>query len=172
MQEFPVVLLQWRDRRSSNRADNDDEDEEMRPHRELFVASTFHEYVRPTWQPKISTFCTSLTGITQVYRRAWISALQAPSRRRMAKGWRCPQAQIDKADAFPEVVDRVREWLRGLDLVDEDEQLVDGVCWCTDGVRLRVRRLHTEADLTAPSPAAVGPPRFCKWLAVRGRNTH
>lgn len=95
-----------------------------------------------------------------------------PSRRKMAKGWRCPQAQIDKADAFPEVVDRVREWLRGLDLVDEDEQLVDGVCWCTDGVRLRVRRLHTEADLTAPSPAAVGPPRFCKWLAVRGRNTH
>lgn len=27
---------------------------------------TFHTYVRPTWRPQLSTFCTSLTGIQQV----------------------------------------------------------------------------------------------------------
>jgi hypothetical protein len=27
---------------------------------------TFHSYVRPTWQPILTDFCSSLTGITQV----------------------------------------------------------------------------------------------------------
>lgn len=27
---------------------------------------TFHSYVQPTWQPKLTEFCIALTGITQV----------------------------------------------------------------------------------------------------------
>lgn len=27
---------------------------------------TFHTYIKPTWQPVLSEFCTTLTGITQV----------------------------------------------------------------------------------------------------------
>lgn len=30
------------------------------------VVSIFHEYVRPVHHPKLTTFCTELTGITQV----------------------------------------------------------------------------------------------------------
>jgi 3'-5' exoribonuclease 1 len=35
--------------------------------RELDVADIFHSYVRPTWRPVLSSFCTQLTGITQVW---------------------------------------------------------------------------------------------------------
>lgn len=32
----------------------------------LAHVDTFHSYVRPTWRPQLSTFCTNLTGIQQV----------------------------------------------------------------------------------------------------------
>jgi hypothetical protein len=79
-QEFPVVLLQW--------AEDDVDDDETASHvsspstseassgtvsrvvggrsRRLHIIDTFHTYVRPTWRPKLSEFCTSLTGIQQV----------------------------------------------------------------------------------------------------------
>lgn len=79
-QEFPVVLLQWAE---------DDEDEAETASitsspsnsegsggtvsrvvggrsRRLHIIDTFHTYVRPTWRPQLSEFCTSLTGIQQV----------------------------------------------------------------------------------------------------------
>lgn len=34
--------------------------------RRLVIKDTFHSYVRPVWQPTLTTFCTSLTGISQV----------------------------------------------------------------------------------------------------------
>jgi hypothetical protein len=33
---------------------------------ELKIIDQFHSYVKPTWRPALSTFCTSLTGISQV----------------------------------------------------------------------------------------------------------
>lgn len=46
------------------------EDEIQEPkwpgNRRLVIKDTFHSYVRPVWQPKLTTFCTSLTGISQV----------------------------------------------------------------------------------------------------------
>lgn len=32
----------------------------------LVIKDKFHSYVRPVWQPKLSTFCKGLTGISQV----------------------------------------------------------------------------------------------------------
>lgn len=45
----------------------------------------FHHYVRPTKQPKLSPFCTELTGITQ--------------------------ETVDAADTFPEVLGKLTVWL-------------------------------------------------------------
>ena len=48
--------------------------------------STFREYVRPTIQPKLSDFCTSLTGIDQ--------------------------ETVDKASTFPTVLENFEKWMR------------------------------------------------------------
>jgi len=50
------------------------------------IISEFHEYCRPVLNPKLSEFCTKLTGITQ--------------------------AQVDRAATFPEVYTRHTKWLR------------------------------------------------------------
>ena len=46
--------MRWRDKADDGTAS------------ELEVVDTFHSYVRPTWRPVLSQFCTDLTGITQV----------------------------------------------------------------------------------------------------------
>ncbi|RNF20582.1 exonuclease [Trypanosoma conorhini] len=53
---------------------------------ELCVAAEFHSYVRPTRNPRLTQFCTTLTGITQ--------------------------AQVDAAPTLPEVLRRFDRWLR------------------------------------------------------------
>ena len=53
-QEFPVVLLRWADRENDGRAS------------ELTQVAEFRSYVRPTWRDTLTSFCTALTGITQV----------------------------------------------------------------------------------------------------------
>lgn len=37
--------------------------------KKLVIKDQFHSYVRPVWQPKLSTFCSGLTGISQVSTR-------------------------------------------------------------------------------------------------------
>lgn len=37
--------------------------------KKLVIKDQFHSYVRPVWQPKLSTFCSGLTGISQVSRK-------------------------------------------------------------------------------------------------------
>lgn len=54
-QEFPVVLLKWADR-----------DATTGHARTLVKVDEFRSYVRPTWRPALTDFCTALTGITQV----------------------------------------------------------------------------------------------------------
>lgn len=36
---------------------------------------TFHTYVRPTWKPILTDFCSTLTGITQVSCRSFELAM-------------------------------------------------------------------------------------------------
>jgi 3'-5' exoribonuclease 1 len=49
-QEWPVCLLGWRDKTKGI----------------LDIISEFRTFVKPTWRPELSEFCTRLTGITQV----------------------------------------------------------------------------------------------------------
>lgn len=53
-QEWPVCLLRWRDKNARGKA------------RVLEVVDEFRSFVRPTWRPQLTSFCTTLTGITQV----------------------------------------------------------------------------------------------------------
>lgn len=102
--EFPVVLLRWKQAEQSS---EDSQVERSTFDQELYIASTFHSYVRPTWQPILSTFCTSLTGITQ--------------------------DMVESAPTFPDVILKLRKWMKGEGLIDEDDQIVEECCWCTDG---------------------------------------
>ncbi|KAG6829986.1 hypothetical protein H0H87_009593 [Tephrocybe sp. NHM501043] len=52
--EFPVCLMRWKDRTDDLKAS------------QLEVVAEFRSFVKPTWQPNLSQFCTELTGITQV----------------------------------------------------------------------------------------------------------
>lgn len=66
--EFPVVLLKWE---HSGPEPGDDEEPaegegQGREHWRLVVVDSFQSFVRPTWRPQLSAFCTELTGIKQV----------------------------------------------------------------------------------------------------------
>lgn len=52
-QEFPVVLVKWVSQASAENG------------MELVVVDSFQSYVKPVWRSRLSTFATSLTGITQ-----------------------------------------------------------------------------------------------------------
>ncbi|KAJ9094464.1 hypothetical protein QFC21_006003 [Naganishia friedmannii] len=76
------------------------------PGKKLVILDKFHSYVRPMWQPKLTKFCTGLTGITQ--------------------------ETIDSAPTFPEMIKLLEQWLEGHDLL-VGGRLRDKACWCTDG---------------------------------------
>ncbi|NXD17509.1 ERI1 exoribonuclease, partial [Nothocercus nigrocapillus] len=58
--------------------------------RTLEIEDAFQQYVKPEINPKLSAFCIGLTGITQDV--------------------------VDKADAFPQVLQNVVEWMRQREL--------------------------------------------------------
>jgi inhibitor of KinA sporulation pathway (predicted exonuclease) len=62
--------------------------------RTLRVENVFHSYVRPVKMPKLTAFCTKLTGITQ--------------------------ATVDDAPTFEPVFDAIRQWLQAHDFLDEN----------------------------------------------------
>ncbi|CAL1695448.1 unnamed protein product [Somion occarium] len=66
------------------------------------VQATFHEYVRPVIHPTLTAFCTDLTGITQ--------------------------DTVDKADTFPDVWDRFREFLKGQGVHDDPDSYIFVTC--------------------------------------------
>jgi hypothetical protein len=53
--EFPVCLLRWTDKKEDGTATK------------LVVVDEFRSFVRPTWRPQLDDFCTTLTGISQVW---------------------------------------------------------------------------------------------------------
>ncbi|OSD02860.1 hypothetical protein PYCCODRAFT_1444927 [Trametes coccinea BRFM310] len=94
--EWPVVLLRWKDKDIKGKA------------RELQVVDEFRSFVRPTWRPQLSQFCSALTGITQ--------------------------EQVDGAPSFPEVLDHFRSFLEKHELIDpESGRRLTRFCFCTDG---------------------------------------
>lgn len=89
--EWPVCLLGWRDKANGI----------------LDVISEFRSFVRPTWRPELSEFCTRLTGITQ--------------------------DQTDNAPQFPEVMESMAEFLITHRILDKDHRPLVRFCWCSDG---------------------------------------
>ncbi|KAI0080101.1 exonuclease [Panus rudis PR-1116 ss-1] len=66
------------------------------------VISTFHEYVKPVLHPTLTPFCTELTGITQDV--------------------------VDKADTFPEVWNRYRDFLKRQGVFDNPDAYIFVTC--------------------------------------------
>jgi len=94
--EWPVCLLRWKDKDPYGRAT------------QLEIVDEFRSFVKPTWRPQLSQFCTTLTGITQ--------------------------EQVDAAPTFTQLVDIFREFLERHGLIERGtgRKLVR-FCWCTDG---------------------------------------
>ncbi|KAI0721557.1 ribonuclease H-like domain-containing protein [Cerioporus squamosus] len=93
--EWPVCLLRWKDKNPRGKA------------RVLEVVDEFRSFVRPTWRPQLTPFCTTLTGITQ--------------------------EQVDAAPTFPEVLQEFRTFLEKNKLIDHCGQRLARFCFCTDG---------------------------------------
>ena len=72
------------------------------------VVAYFHEYVRPTRNPILTSFCTELTGITQ--------------------------EMVDKADTYPEVYDRFTSFLQehGMTDANGDKKVSFSIATCGD----------------------------------------
>ncbi|GAA5910198.1 3'-5' exonuclease [Sporobolomyces salmoneus] len=104
--EWPVILLQWRRRKIESRNPLLDEhvQEEGEEEWELYEVDEFHSFVKPTWAPELSEFCTELTGITQ--------------------------DQVDSAPTFQEVLKKFeKEFITKHELFTKSNQTI----WITDG---------------------------------------
>ncbi|TCD66457.1 hypothetical protein EIP91_001337 [Steccherinum ochraceum] len=94
--EWPVLLLRWRDKDAVGRANK------------LEVVDQFRSFVKPTWRPSLSPFCTALTGITQ--------------------------PDVDTAPPFTILIWLFRDFLVRNGLIDaETGNPLIRFCWCTDG---------------------------------------
>lgn len=94
--EFPVVLLRWADKTPDGRAST------------LVRVDEFHTFVRPTFRPRLSSFCTELTGISQ--------------------------ADVDAAPTFAEMIPQLRDWLAKHNLIcPRSGRKLQRFMWCTDG---------------------------------------
>ncbi|KAF8590520.1 hypothetical protein K439DRAFT_1403650 [Ramaria rubella] len=97
--EWPVVLLTWDDRDDDGKASH------------LKVVDEFRSFVRPTWKPILTEFCTSLTGIAQA-----------------------SNADVDSAPVFSAVLDNFHAFLcrNGL-ICHRTGQRLKKFTWATDG---------------------------------------
>ncbi|KAF7295112.1 Exonuclease domain-containing protein [Mycena indigotica] len=93
--EFPVFLMKWKDKTENDHAS------------QLEIAAEFHSFVRPSWRPQLSAFCTGLTNITQ--------------------------EKVDAAPDFPRVLDSLRSFLMKQGVIDKFGRRKLKYCWCTDG---------------------------------------
>ncbi|KAJ7273498.1 ribonuclease H-like domain-containing protein [Mycena haematopus] len=93
--EFPVCLMRWTDRDGGKAS-------------QLEVIAEFRSFVKPSWRPSLSKFCTELTGITQ--------------------------DQVDAAPDFPAVLRSLRAFLVEHKLIEKKNgKRRLRFCWCSDG---------------------------------------
>ncbi|KAF9228000.1 hypothetical protein BS17DRAFT_774617 [Gyrodon lividus] len=94
--EWPVCLLRWKTKSVKGKAS------------QLEIVDEFRSFVKPTWRPQLSQFCTHLTGITQ--------------------------AQVNHAPAFPKVLKMFARFLSQHGLIDpKNGRPLQRFCWCSDG---------------------------------------
>ncbi|WVQ79328.1 hypothetical protein IAT38_001425 [Cryptococcus sp. DSM 104549] len=110
--EFPVVLLRWTEPDAQGKT-------------KLEKVDQFRSYVRPTWSPKLSEFCISLTGITQ--------------------------ETVDNAPTFPEMLKELEKWMDKWDLRDASRGL-NSALWVTDGPWDLRDFVPKQLHITPPTP--------------------
>ncbi|KIJ17351.1 hypothetical protein PAXINDRAFT_168043 [Paxillus involutus ATCC 200175] len=94
--EWPVCLLRWKAKSATGKAT------------QLEIVDEFRSFVKPTWRPQLSQFCTDLTGIAQ--------------------------AQVNHAPAFPKVLKMFARFLAQHGLIDpKNGRPLQRFCWCSDG---------------------------------------
>ncbi|EIN03621.1 hypothetical protein PUNSTDRAFT_146951 [Punctularia strigosozonata HHB-11173 SS5] len=95
--EWPVCLMRWMDKDGPSGVAKD-----------LRIVDEFRAFVKPTWRPVLSKFCTELTGIEQ--------------------------ADVDSAPTFPEVLASFRGFLVKNGLLDaETDERLCRFCFSSDG---------------------------------------
>ncbi|XP_055488660.1 3'-5' exoribonuclease 1 isoform X1 [Leucoraja erinacea] len=100
--------------------------------RTLEIEDTFQEYVKPEQKPTLTEFCTKLTGITQ--------------------------DMVDKAGSFPDVLQRVVDWMRERELGTKCRYAI-----LTDGSWDMSKFLNVQCHLSR-----IEYPRFAKkWINIR-----
>ncbi|KAJ7109163.1 ribonuclease H-like domain-containing protein [Mycena epipterygia] len=92
--EFPVCLMRWKDRNGDKAS-------------QLEIIEEFRSFVKPSWRPNLSDFCTELTGITQ--------------------------EQVDAAPQFPAMLRSFRAFLVKHKLIEKNGKQRLRFCWCSDG---------------------------------------
>lgn len=91
---------------------------------ELVVVDEFRRFVRPTWRPKLSAYCTQLTGITQVgcsslFVTRWTKTDQSAE-----------QADVDQAGTFVQVLQEFKQlFIKPYKLFTKRNK----TAWVTDG---------------------------------------
>ncbi|KAI0685487.1 ribonuclease H-like domain-containing protein [Cytidiella melzeri] len=95
--EWPVCLLRWKYKDGKGKASR------------LEIVDEFRSFVKPVWRPQLSSFCTTLTGITQT--------------------------DVDAAPPFANLVHTsFRDFLTRNGLIDaETGAALVRFCWCSDG---------------------------------------
>ncbi|KAG1756283.1 ribonuclease H-like domain-containing protein [Suillus paluster] len=94
--EWPVCLMRWKDKSNLGKAC------------QLEIVDEFRSFVKPTWRPQLSQFCTELTGITQ--------------------------AQVNSAPNFQKVLKMFARFLARHGLIDpKSGRPIQRFCWCSDG---------------------------------------
>lgn len=48
------------------------------------------------------------------------------------------QNMVDTAPTFPEVILKFKKWMEEEGLINEDDEVIEKYCWCTDGVSVLV----------------------------------
>jgi 3'-5' exoribonuclease 1 len=93
--------------------------------KQLVVVDTYRSFVKPTWKPQLSEFCTRLTGVTQVSIMAAMSHFASEA---------LLKDQVDQAPTFIEVTRLFAQFLAKHGLIDSStgQRLVQ-FCWCSDG---------------------------------------
>jgi len=129
--EWPVVLLQWRRKSRTASSTTPGEDDDDADEWELVKTAEYHSFVKPVWAPKLSAFCTELTGITQV--RPLLLPLTSLSADPADLSLGAPppsQADVDKAPTFPELCKRFyNDFILPRRLFTPENRAV----WVTDG---------------------------------------
>ncbi|TCD61313.1 ERI1 exoribonuclease member 3 [Steccherinum ochraceum] len=105
------------------------------------VEATFHEYVRPVEEPKLTQFCTDLTGIQQ--------------------------DTVDAADAFPDVWERFQAFLKEHGVYDKPTEYSFITCGNWDLKTMLPKQLELSESAHGLDASGVLIPPYNDWINLK-----